>query len=127
MITIMYIALKIHKNTRALMIVGKNFESRYEFEFWKEVFAKFKLQKERRIWDNALIKYEFGDDFTGNDVVDEVEITQSRLKIMPWVMIVLYESYLPENLPFYSQQLRGYFVSNMTDTKRLTCFTSKFG
>ena len=26
-----------------------------------------------------LIKYEFGDDFTGNDVVDEVEVTQIRL------------------------------------------------
>ena len=61
------------------IFLGKNYESRYEFEFWKEVFAKFKLQKERRIWDNALIEYEFGDDFTGNDVVDEVEVTQIRL------------------------------------------------
>ena len=34
---------------------------------------------------------------------------------------------MPENLPFYPQQLRGYFMSNMTDIKRLICFTSKFG
>ena len=33
---------------------------------------------------------------------------------------------MPENLPFYPQQLRGYFMSNMTDIKRLICFTSKF-
>ena len=61
------------------MIVGKNFESRYDFQFWKQVFTKFKAQKERRIWDNVLRKYEFEDDFTGNDVVDKIEITQIRL------------------------------------------------
>ena len=60
-------------------LVGKNFESRYDFHFWKQVFTKFKAQKERRIWDNVLIKYEFEDDFNGNDGVDKIEITQIRL------------------------------------------------
>ena len=45
----------------------------YDFQFWKQVFTKFKAQKERRIWDNVLIKYEFEDVFTGNDVVDKIE------------------------------------------------------
>ena len=60
------------------MIVGKNFESRYEFAFWKQVFTKFKAQKERRIWErNVLIKCEFEGYF--KDVVDDVETTQIRL------------------------------------------------
>ena len=48
-------------------------------DFWRKAFEVFKTQKERRIWDNVLRKYEFEDDFTGNDVVDKIEITQIRL------------------------------------------------